>query len=90
MRRNRWQKLIREIRLNELVKLIPDDETIVIFNESAEAAGFREEDALFSGTVEEYWKEKAALKEFQKIEVAGFQSRYLDDFIGTAVMIVVY
>lgn len=90
MRRNRWQKLIREIRLNELVKLIPDDETIVIFNESAEAGGFREEDALFSGTVEEYWKEKAALKEFQKIEVAGFQSRYLDDFIGTAVMIVVY
>ena len=90
MRRNRWQKLIREIRLNELMKLIPDDETIVIFNESAEAGGFREEDALFSGTVEEYWKEKAALKEFQKDEVAGFQSRYLDDFIGTAVMIVVY
>ena len=90
MRRNRWQKLIWEIRLNELVKLIPDDETIVIFNESAEAGGFREEDALFSGTVEEYWKEKAALTEFQKVEVAGFQSRYLDDFIGTAVMIVVY
>ena len=90
MRRNRWQKLIWEIRLNELVKLIPDDETIVIFNESAEAGGFRKEDALFSGTVEEYWKEKAALKEFQKDEVAGFQSRYLDDFIGTAVMIVVY
>lgn len=90
MRRNRWQKLIREIRLNELAKLIPDDETIVIFDESAEAHGFREEDALFSGTAEEYWKEKAALKEFQKREVAGFQSQYLEDFIGTAVMIVVY
>jgi hypothetical protein len=90
MRRNRWQKLIREIRLHELVKLIPDDETIVIFNESAEAGGFREEDALFSGTVEEFWKDKTVLKEFQKVYVAGVQSSYLDDFIGTAVMIVVY
>lgn len=90
MRRNRWWKLIQEIRLNELVKLIPDDETIVIFNENAEAGGYREEDALFSGTVEEFWKDKTVLKEFQKVYVAGVQSSYLDDFIGTAVMIMVY
>lgn len=41
--KNRWQGLLREIRLEELMKLIPDDEFVVIFDDLAGANGYREE-----------------------------------------------
>ena len=88
--RNRWMNLMREIRLDELMKLIPDDEFVIIFDDLAGANGFREEDALFDGQVMDWWEEKAArlAMDAHKRRVLGFQVRELETVAGPVIMIV--
>lgn len=88
--KNRWQGLLREIRLEELMKLIPDDEFVVIFDDLAGANGYREEDALFNGQVAGWWEDKAVrlATDAHKRRVLGFQTRELETVAGPVVMIV--
>lgn len=86
--RNRWMKVLREIRLNELMKLIPDDELVIIFRDTADLND--EGQALFNGQVMDYWKDLACTDEMQRAWVNGFQSRELTDTIGPGTMIVIY
>ncbi len=88
--KNRWQGLLREIRLEELMKLIPDDEFVVIFDDLAGANGYREEDALFNGQVADWWEDKAArlATDAHKRRVLGFQARELETVAGPVIMIV--
>ena len=87
--KNRWQSVVREIRLGELMKLIPDDEFVIIFDDLAVGNGFQEEDALFNGQVLDWWKEEAAVAEAARMRVLGFQARQLETVAGPAIMIVV-
>lgn len=88
--KNRWQGLLREIRLEELMKLIPDDEFVIIFDDLAGANGFREEDALFDGMVLDWWKDEAArlVTDAHQRRVLGFQARELETVAGPVIMIV--
>ena len=88
--RTRWINLVREIRLHELMKLIPDDEFVVIFDDMAWANGFREEDALFNGQVKDWWEDKALrlATDADKRRVLGFQTRELETVAGPVIMIV--
>ena len=87
---NRWQSVVREIRLDELMKLIPDDEFVIIFDDLAGAKGYREEDALFDGMVLDWWEDKAArlAMDAHKRRVLGFQARELETVAGPVIMIV--
>lgn len=88
--KNRWQSVVREIRLEELMKLIPDDEFVIIFDDLAGANGFREEDALFDGMVLDWWKDEAArlVTDAHKRRVLGLQARELETVAGPVIMIV--
>ena len=88
--KNRWQGLLREIRLEELMKLIPDDEFVVIFDDLAGAKGYQEEDALFNGQVADWWEDKAMrlATDAHKRRVLGFQTRELETVAGPVIMIV--
>ncbi len=87
---NRWQSVVREIRLEELMKLIPDDEFVIIFDDLAGANGFREEDALFDGQVMDWWEDKAArlAMDAHKRRVLGFRAQELETVAGPVIMIV--
>lgn len=87
---NRWQSVVREIRLEELMKLIPDDEFVVIFDDLAGANGYREEDALFNGQVADWWEDKSVrlATDAHKRRVLGFQARELETVAGPVIMIV--
>ena len=87
--KNRWMSVVREIRLGELMKLIPDDEFVIIFDDLAGADGFQEEAALFNGQVEDWWKEEAAVADEARMRVLGFQARELETVAGPVIMIVV-
>ena len=87
--KNRWMSMVREIRLGELMKLIPDDEFVIIFDDLAGADGFQEEAALFNGQVEDWWKEEAAVADAARMRVLGFQARELETVAGPVIMIVV-
>lgn len=86
--KNRWVKTLREIRLTELMKLLPDDEIVIIFGVSADPDD--EDQALYNGTVIDWWKELAATGEMEKLRVNGFRSVELRDTIGPCTMIEVY
>ena len=86
--RNGWMSLTREIRLGELMKLIPDDEIVIIFRDNADLND--EDQAIYNGTVLDWWKDEAAAHEIQRLPVNGFQARELKDTIGPGTMIVVY
>lgn len=90
--KNRWQWLLKEIRLEELMKLIPDDEFVIIFDDLAGANGYREEDALFNGQVADWWKDRdenlATATDAHKRRVLGFQTRELETVAGPVIMIV--
>ena len=85
--KNRWQSVAREIRLGELMKLILEEEFVIIFDYSAEAGGYREEDALFNGQVIDWWKDEATADAL-KMCVLGFQARELESVAGPVIMIV--
>ena len=89
--KNRWQLLLREIHLEELMKLIPDDEFVVIFDDHLSGAnGYREEDALFNGQVADWWEDKAVrlATDAHKRRVLEFQTRDLETVAGPVIMIV--
>lgn len=88
--KNRWQSVVREIRLEELMKLVPDDEFVIIFDDLAGAKGYREEDALFDGQVMDWWEDKAVrlAMDAHKRRVLGFQARELETVAGPVIMIV--
>lgn len=88
--RTRWVNLVREIRMHELMKLIPDDEFVIIFDDMAGANGFREEDALFNGQVKDWWEDTALrlATDEHKRRVLGFQARELETVAGPVIMIV--
>lgn len=87
--KNRWQQLLREIRLEELMKLIPDDEFVVIFDDLAGVKGYREEDALFNGQVADWWEDKAVrlVTDAHKRRVLGIQTWELETVAGPVIMI---
>ena len=86
--KNRWQSVTREIRLGELMKLIPEEEFVMIFDYAAGTDGWREEDALFDGQVLDWWKEKATTTDMLRMRVLGFQARELETVAGPVIMIV--
>ena len=87
---NRWQSVVREIRLDELMKLIPDDEFVIIVDDMAGMDGFREEDALFNGQVMDWFADTAARSTIDsyKRRVIGIQTRELETVAGPVIMIV--
>lgn len=87
--KNKWQSVAREIRLKELMQLIPEEEFVIVFDYAAGANGYQEEDALFNGQVQDWWKEEAAVADALKMRVLGFQARELETVVGPVVMIVV-
>ena len=88
--KNRWQSVVREIRLDELMKLIPDDEFVIIVDDMAGMDGFREEDALFNGQVMDWFADTAAriTIDSYKRRVIGIQTRELETVAGPVIMIV--
>ena len=84
-----WVSLAREIRLRELMKLIPDDEFVMIFKSDAGQDGFREEDAIFNGQVIDWWVECVATPDMLRMYVLGFQARETETVVGPVIMIVV-
>ena len=89
MLRNRWQSLSREIPLWELIKLIPDDEFVVIFHQLSEGTGFQEADAVFNGQVVDWWREEAAIARLMKMRVVGIRPCELETVAEAVTMIVV-
>ena len=85
--RNRWMSLNRGIRLGELMKLVPDDEMVIVFQDDTDLND--EGAALFNGEVRDWWKDDA-VQEMARKQVNGFQTRELADTIGAAIMVVVY
>lgn len=83
-------KTTQEIRLRELMQLIPEEEFVIIFNNAAGANGYQEEDALFNGQVMDWWKEGAAVADEPEMRVLWFQARELETVSGPAIMIVTW
>lgn len=81
-------KTTQEIRLRELMQLIPEEEFVIIFDYAAGANGYQEEDALFNGQAMDWWKEDAAVADALKMRVIGFQARELETVAGPVIMIV--
>ena len=86
--RNRWQSA-RAVRLWDMVKMIPDDEFVIIFDDKADESGYQEKDAIFNGEVRDFWKDPAA-EALRKTYVLGLQARELEDTVGPATMIVTF
>lgn len=92
--RNMWTNVIREmnaireIRLGELMKLIPDDEFVIVFDEKAGESGYQEEDAIYNGQVLDWWKEISITTDMPRMCVLGFQARTLESVSGPVTMIV--
>ena len=78
------------IRLKELMRLIPNDEFVIIYTPLKEFnEKFREEEALFNGQAGDWWKEtfeKAAMRE---MVVVGFKASELETVAGPVILIVV-
>jgi hypothetical protein len=92
--RNKWMNMIREmneireIRLGELMKLIPEDEFVIVFDEGAGKDGYQEEDAIYNGQVLDWWKEISMTTDMPRMCVLGFQARTLESVAGPVTMIV--
>ena len=87
---NRRMNVIREMALDELMKLIPDDEFVIIFDDLAGMKGFREEDALFNGQVMDWFADTAMriTTDSYKRRVIGIKTRELETVAGPVIMIV--
>ena len=87
---NKRMNVIREMALEEMMKLIPDDEFVIIFDDLAGVKGFREEDALFNGQVMDWFADTAAriTIDSYKRRVIGLQTRELETVAGPVIMIV--
>lgn len=88
--RNRRMNVGLEMALDELMKLIPDDEFVIIFDDMARMDGFREEDALFDGQVMDWFADTAAriAIDSYKRRVIGIQTRELETVAGPVIMLV--
>lgn len=87
-RRNRWMAVTREIRLGELMKLVMEDEFVIIFAYDPNSDEYPEEKALFNGEAADWWKGKAETIGMSKMRVLGFEARELADTVGPGIMIV--
>lgn len=87
---NRRMNVVREMALDEVMKLIPDDEFVIIFDDLAGVKGFREEDAMFNGQVMDWFADMAMriTTESHKRRVIGIQTRELETVAGPVIMIV--
>lgn len=92
--KNRWMSVVKEIRLGELVKLIPDDEFVIIFDALAGAAGYPEEDAMFNGQAADWWSDLSNVQagkvnvDLNRWRVVGICGRELETVAGPVIMIV--
>ena len=88
--RNRQMNVIREMALDEMMKLIPDDEFVIIFDDLAGGKGFREEDALFNGQVMDWFADMdiRITTDSHMRRVIGIQTRELETVAGPVIMIV--
>lgn len=86
--KNRWQGVVREIRLGELMKLIPEDEIVMIIDEKDAREECPEEAALFNGEVLDWWKDVATTTDMPGLRVMGFRAVELADTVGPVTMIV--
>ena len=78
----------RDILLADLMKLIPDDEFVIIFLDGAAGPdGYREEDALFNGLALDWWKEEAAVAKVAQMRVVGIRPAELETVAGPVIMI---
>lgn len=84
-----WVNLERVIRLGELMKLIPVDEFVMVFDLEAEKNGYQEEDAIFNGQVSDWLVESVARPDMLRMRVLGFQARETETVVGPVIMIVV-
>lgn len=95
MLRNKWTGLARDmkgwardIRLGELMKLIPDDEIVMIFDDDSWRPDYPEDRALWDGTAGDWWKEKSTVTDMPQMHVLWFQARETEDTVGPVIMIV--
>ena len=86
---NRYLMLNKEIRLEDEMKLLPDDEIVIIFRDTDEV--WDPEQAIFNGEVRDYWKEKSEEALAQRVtkKVVRMETRYLEDTVGAVIMITV-
>ena len=83
-----WQKM-PAIRLGDLMKLIPDDELVIIYPLLGGCIEYVRKDALYDGTAEDWWKEMATCTDMPMMKVAGIRAWELEDTAGPVTMIVV-
>ena len=88
--KNRRMNVVREMALDEVMKLIPDDEFVIIFDDLSGVKGYREEDALFNGQVMDWFADMAMriTTESHKRRGIGIQTRELETVAGPVIMIV--
>lgn len=84
-----WGHKMPAIRLGDLMKLIPDDELVIIYAETNRMIEYRRKDALYDGTAEDWWKELAASTDMPMMKVVGIRAWELEDTAGPVTMIVV-
>ena len=53
--KNRFYNSVTKIRLGDLMRLIPDDEFVIIFHD-LDSPDYREEDAIFNGLAADWWR----------------------------------
>ena len=83
---NRYLMLNKEIRLHEVMKLIPEDEIVIVGFEGDETEG-----AVFNGEVGDYWKirEEQELAKLVTLHVVRMETGYTEDTEGAVIMITV-
>lgn len=88
--KNRRMNVVREMALDEVMKLIPEDEFVIIFDDLAGGKGFREEDALFNGQVMDWFADMdiRITTDSRMRRVIGIQTRELETVAGPVIMIV--
>ena len=83
------RRFVQRIRLGDLMKLIPDDELVIIFADTEEGAGYRQEEALFDGRALDWWRTAGAGMDAPWLMVTGIQASELEDTVGPVTMITV-
>lgn len=77
------------IRLKELMRLIPNDEFVIIYTPLKEfGKKFREEEALFNGQAGDWWEATAENAAMREMVVVGFKASELETVAGPVILIV--
>ena len=84
-----WMGKGQAIRLGDLMRMIPRDELVIIYPLFDGRTEYQREDALYDGTVEDWWKEPARCTDMPRMKVVWIRAWELEDTAGPVTMIVV-